>query len=517
MLKKRNSKNKQLAINLASSFVTFIVGMGISFLLTPYIVGNLGAAAYGFVGLSNNVIDYTTLITLALNSMAGRFITISYSQGKIEEANKYFSSIFYSNIVLAAIIFIGMGGCVIYLEEIFEIPSDMIVDVKILFSILVLNSIIGLMANLFAIATFVKNRLELSSIRQIIAKILQTTTIVLLFGCFVPRLWYVGIAGILVVIYNAIYNYHYTKVLTPELKLNTKYYDIKKVKELLSSGIWNTINKLGIMLGQGLDLVIANLFIGAVAMGVFSVSRQIPFVIISFCSTIAAVFAPTLTHLYAQNNILQFKNETNKAIRILGFVVTIPLSFLYVFGQDFYSLWMPSQDSSQIYILSSLCAVELSLSLPLEVLWNIFTITNKLKISTIFMFCNHLLTFIIVLASMYIVDDPMTKLIILASTRTILGVIRSLTFLPIYGALCIGLPKKTFFSPVIRSLLATTITCSLFYAIKVNISIESWNALFVIGIMTVIITIIVNFIIVLTKQDKDFIFKKIIKIRRIII
>lgn len=507
--KTANSKNKQLAINLAASIVTFVVGMGISFLLTPHIVGNLGAAAYGFVGLSTNVIDYTTLLTIALNSMSSRFITISYTQGKIDEANKYFSSVFYANLALAGAIFLVMGGCVLYIDKIFEVPDNLVVDVKILFSLLALNSIIGLLTNILAIATFVKNRLELSSIRQIVGKIIQASTIVLLFGCFTAHLWYIGIAGLLMVLYTSYCNYRYTLYLTPELKLSRKNFSFQFVKELLSSGIWNAFNKLGIMLGQGFDLVIANLFIGSTAMGIFSISRQIPFIIISLCATTASVFAPMLTQLYANNDIESFKNEINKAIRILGFIVSIPLSFLYVFGEDFYSVWMPTQDSFQLYLLSVLCALELSLSLPLEVIWNIFTVTNRLKVSSIFLFCNHLLTFLIVLGCMFIVDDTMMKLIILASTRTVLGIIRSLTFLPIYGAFCVHLPKGSFYMDVLKSFISTIIVCILLCLIKQFLSIQTWSGMTVSIILTSVIAIVINVVVVLTKRDRGLLLHKV--------
>ena len=512
MITSTYSKNKQFVINLTASITTFLVGMGISFLLTPYIVGDLGAAAYGFVGLSTNIIDYTTLITIALNSMAGRFITICYTQGKIDDANKYFSSVFYSNLILATLIILAMGCCVFYLEKIFEIPTNLVVDVKILFTLLSLNSIIGLLTNIFAIATFVKNRIELSSLRQIISRVIQALSIILLF-CYMPsHIWYVGLAGMLAALYTAYFNYRYTQILTPELKLSINFFDINKVKELLSSGLWNTFNKLGIILGQGLDLLIANLYIGATAMGVFSISRQIPFIIISFCSTISAVFAPSLTHLYAQNDLEQFKNETNKAIRILGFFVTIPLSFLYIFGEDFFALWIPNQDSSLLYLLSVLCGLELSLSLPLEVLWNIFTITNKLKVSSIFMFCNHLLTFIIVFISMYFIDNISIKLIILASTRTILGIIRSLTFLPIYGARCINAPWFSFFTPLIKSMISTSIISIILYFIRQVINHHTWSSLIFIIFITLMVSVITNCLIVLTKNDRVYINQKLLRL-----
>ena len=84
---KERSRNKQLAINITATVVSFVVNLGIQFFLTPFIVSSLGPAAYGFVGLSNNIITYTQLISVALHSMASRFITIKYTQGDVESAN----------------------------------------------------------------------------------------------------------------------------------------------------------------------------------------------------------------------------------------------------------------------------------------------------------------------------------------------------------------------------------------------------------------------------------------------
>ena len=128
-----NNKNKQLAINIIAQLIAFSIQIGISFFLTPFIVKSLGAAAYGFVGLANNIISYTTLITIALNSMAGRFITISVHQNNIEKANTYFSSVFFSNLVISIFLFVTSTILIFYLEICINIPSDLIGDIKALF------------------------------------------------------------------------------------------------------------------------------------------------------------------------------------------------------------------------------------------------------------------------------------------------------------------------------------------------------------------------------------------------
>lgn len=70
-------EKKQLVVNMAASLVTFAVQVGINFILTPYITTKLGAEAYGFVNLSNTMVNYITILTVAITSMASRFISIA--------------------------------------------------------------------------------------------------------------------------------------------------------------------------------------------------------------------------------------------------------------------------------------------------------------------------------------------------------------------------------------------------------------------------------------------------------
>ena len=160
---------KKFAINGIAQIFSFLVSIGITFFLTPYIVSRLGAAAYGFVGLASNFVSYAQIATIALNSMAGRFITISVHQNDIEKARKYFSSVFYSNIILVAFISI-IGIAVLYkLEHIIDIPTDNLYDVKVLFGCIFLNFFISIIFNVYNVCTFIRNRLDLSSSRTIIA------------------------------------------------------------------------------------------------------------------------------------------------------------------------------------------------------------------------------------------------------------------------------------------------------------------------------------------------------------
>ena len=173
------SEKKRFFINTIAQIISFLVGLGITFFLTPFIVEKIGTDAYGFIGLASSFIGYVQLITTALNSMAGRFITISYHKGDIESARKYFSSVFLSNLIAIAIL-TALSVAVIYkLEFIIAIPQNLMTDVKLLFSLSFFNFFISLLFNVYNVSTFIKNRLDLASIRIIVSEVIRC---VLLFS-----------------------------------------------------------------------------------------------------------------------------------------------------------------------------------------------------------------------------------------------------------------------------------------------------------------------------------------------
>ena len=129
------SEKKQTVINLVAKILSYGTTMLISFFLTPYLIARIGKEAYSFYPIANNFVNYMSVITVALNSMASRFITISLTQGDIKKANIYFVSVLYGNIIMSAVLFIPLTAVVIFLEHILNIPYPLVASVKVLFAL----------------------------------------------------------------------------------------------------------------------------------------------------------------------------------------------------------------------------------------------------------------------------------------------------------------------------------------------------------------------------------------------
>ena len=164
---KEESRGKRLAINMAAQVISFAVSVGISFFLTPFIVEKLGREAYGFVGLANDFIGYAQILVTALNSMAARFITISIHREEYDTANEYFTSLIIANAIITAVLTVPAVLVVLFMDRLLNVPAAILGDVRLLWALLFFQALASVVTSVFSNATYVKNRLDLSSRRSI--------------------------------------------------------------------------------------------------------------------------------------------------------------------------------------------------------------------------------------------------------------------------------------------------------------------------------------------------------------
>lgn len=503
------NKNKQLIINMAAQVVAFLANLLISFFLTPFIVKNVGKEAYGFVGLANNFINYATIVTTALNSMASRFITISIHQEDYDNTNKYMASVVFANIVMAVPLTIIFTFIVIFLEKMIQVPLNILFDVKLLWGFLFLNFILSLLTNVFNVATFAKNRLELASLRKIESNLIKVVVLCIAFYFFKPSIWYLGFSTLLCGIFVIITNMYYTKTLLPFVEIKRKYVDFSKIKELVSSGIWNSISQISGILSTGLDLLIANIFVGAAAMGNVSLSKVLHVHIFSLFTTVSSVFAPQLTISYAKDDFDDIRKQLFSAIKLLGFFACIPIAFLYVYSGEFFKLWIPGENSMLLQTLSILTALAMPVSLSLEPLWNVFTVTNKVRQSSLCLIISSVISVAGTFILLNFTRDENLKLCVIVGFSTVVGFLRTVTFLPIMGAKYLKMPWHTFYPTMLKVLLSVGVATIVAIFVKSLFEINNWFELLLsVAIMSVIVCVI-NFFILLSKTEREILKSKI--------
>ena len=505
---------KRLVINMTAQLTAFIVNLGISFVLTP-IVDKMIPNSYGFVNIANQFVQWAQVVVSALNTLASRYITIHLHKGEEQEPSEYFSSVFFANMFMAAVFLVPAVFVIVFIDRMFQVPAGVLGDVQILWAFVFLNFFISIITSVFSTSTYSMNRLELSSIATIVTELARLGVLYIAYRFFSPYLFYIGVASVVSTSLMAFANAGFTKKLLPGIKITVKNFRLDKVKELVSLGAWNSVTRLGQMLLDGLDTIIANIFINPEAMTILSLAKVVPTTLSSLMGTMVGVFAPSITIAYAKGDKKELMDTLKSSNRIMIFMMSIPIAFVTAYGDKFFRLWLSYKTAAEvkeIYVLSVLSMGVLFVSASIQVLYQVFIITKKIKLNSIVIVASGVITTTIVFV---LLNTTNLGLYAIAGVSVVVGLIRNMVFTPIYAAKCLEVKWTTFYGDIFMGLASIGIITVVAMLSKLVLPMDNWITFFLCGGFMGCVALVLNFFIVLRKAERQMVLGKVMsKLKR---
>lgn len=509
-MSKQRTNNLNTYINVITSVGVMVVNLFISFWLSPYIIRTIGVEANGFVSLANNFVTYANLVVTALNAMAARFITISYIQKDYKKANLYYNSVFWGNLIIVAVLLLPATYLIVKLQNFIDVPVDILLDVKILFSLVFLSFFVRTGAPNYDCGTYITNRMDLSYIPNMATALLRCMMLVCMFHIWTPHVWYVSFTSTVIGFITLGIAGYYTHKLTPELRVNLRHPICSKraIWELVGAGIWSAIAGGGAMLLSGLDLLMCNLYVGATAMGVLSLSKTLPSVLGQFSDAITDAFVPEMTINYATGNKDNLLQNIKRSMKICSVAITIPAAGIVVMSDAFYSLWVPSQDAKLLQVLTTLAITSYLTSSGINILLKVFAIVNRTRLSAIAMIITGVtslfLTWVMIMCTDY-------DIYAVAGISKIVTIIKNVFFVAPVTATLLGYKWYQFYPQI-----GTTLGCSIIIIIvglvvRSFFPINSWLTFFLACGIVAIIGLCLNMMIVLNREERSYLVNIVIR------
>lgn len=474
MVEKINMKKSQTYKNLAMNIIAFGVQFIINFYVSPVIVSKVGASAYGFIGLANDFVSYASIIATVFNSVASRFIANAFYKKEYDKANYYFNSLVVANFAVSGVL--GVAGIVFVpnIDKFLAVSVSLLFDVKLTFALIFLSYIVSLVTLVFTTSTFVTNRTDIQGVRNIINSIIKFALIVVLLNFISVRIYWVALATLIATVVVAVMNIGLTKTLTPELIVNTKYARKKYAIELAKSGGWMTFTSISGVLLRGLDLTVANVTLGDYEMGLLSVARTIPNNVASIVATLAPIFTPAFIAFYARNDVKSLIEDVRRTIKVMAYILFVPISGFIVFSHDFYSLWQSSLTSSEVItvtVLSTLTIIQTYFDATTATMAQLSVVVNKLKIPVFVSFCCGIISLV---AELLLIKYTSLGLYAIVLSTALIMIIRYVIFNSVYAAYCLEQPKGCFFLAVVKTWLSIPILIITMMAVRFVMPVQSW-------------------------------------------
>ena len=493
-------KNKYLRLmqTVLASGGALVINTFITLLLVPVISRTLGNDAYGFVTLGKSIAQYATMITAALNSFAARYIVVSYHREDYSEANTYFSSTVYGDLILGTGLFAVALVGICFLEKLLVIPADLVTDVKLLFLFVFLNFWLVTVTTAFSASAHIKNRLHIVGVFKALAYVCEAAILIICFRFFPPHVFYVGLGLAAASLILAVTNVGICRRYTPELKVEKRWFSWGAIRKLVVDGVWTSLNSLGDTLNSGLDLLVCNLMLTPTAMGQLAISKTFYSMFSSVFLLVGQAFEPMYLKSYAEDDTRTLMKDFRVAMKLSGMLSNIVFAGFVALGMAFYKLWIPGEDIAVIYTLTVINNMVTIPGGPMQPLYYIYTLTLKKKVPTFITIGGGLLNVV----GMYLLIRY-TGLGVYAVVWTTVIIMMLINFItnPLYMAYVLDQPWWTFYPAILRNLVSCGVLVVVFKAQSRLYTPTSWLTLILSAVVLAVVGGVLHMLIVCSRED----------------
>lgn len=488
-----------IAVNILSAFLVVGTQVFYNLFISPYVVKTIGVEAQGFIQLAANIITWASIIVSATNSLGGRFILDALTRHDKEKANSYYASIFWGNQIVFLILLVPVIFFIVNIDGILNISPELVGDVRLLFIFVFSAFFISYGFAMWTCAPFVANRIYLFWIGQIISGVINISLTIALFAIFPPRLWYASVVSILATTISIVWFMFIKRSLLPELQLKKAKFSAKRLFELTSAGIWRSLSQLSDLLMTGFDLLICNLLINPVAMGVLGISRAIPSLITSLSNQSSYSFCPALVSAFSRGDTDRMLYEIRRSSKILSVIISIPIVGVMVFGQEFFSLWQPTQDSDLLQTLSILGIFSQGLLIATTPLNNVYVAVNKNKPTAV---AGLIAGGANIILEIMLVKFTSLGIFAIAGISSILILLRNICYTTPKAARLLNVKWYSFSYMYLYSIICSAIVGGVGILFKALITPDSWLTFIMAAGLTGLVSIALNALCVFSKSER---------------
>ena len=175
--------------------------------------------------------------------------------------------------------------------------------------------------------------------------------------------------------------------------------------------------------------------------GNVSIAKTIPGLFTSFIALLSDSFYPEFLENYSKNRKEELLINIKQSINILSMISGICLSLLLIYAKDFYLLWLPDNNADMLRNLTILGSGTVMVSSCIYSLFSIFSLTNKVRINSIALLVTGVLS---TATTFFCLKFTNLGVYAIVGVSSIFGIIRNLTFTPIYAAKSLNFNIWTF-------------------------------------------------------------------------
>lgn len=356
-------KKNQLKGGVILSYVSLILGNGISILYTPIMIRLLGQAEYGLTSLSNTVIGYLGIMNLGLGNAIVRYTTKYRVLGDKEEEYNL-NGMFFIIYSILGLIVVSIGIILIAnINSIFgkTLHNTELIRIRYLMVLMLFNLAISFPFGIFSSIISAYERFIFPKVIEIISSIVNPLVMLPLLFMGYKSIAMAVASTVINLLCIAVNVYYCFKVLKIKIKFNSM--NIQLLKEIFIYSFFIFINIIVDKIYWSTDQFILGAVSGTVAVAIYTIGSTFNSYYMSFSTAISNVFLPKITKMVTKN---ASDEEVSDLFIRTGRIQYVIMSFILcgfiLVGRDFINIWAGDGYEESFFIA---IVVMIPLTIPL--------------------------------------------------------------------------------------------------------------------------------------------------------
>lgn len=478
------------------------VYMGLSVWITPFIINTMGAESYGFVPLTQQIINYMTVITVSITSISGRFFTIAKKRGDLRQAQDYFSAALCGSIAGSLVLSAVLVPCALHIDRLINIPSYLVGDVRLSFLLYGAIFMISFVTSIFNVGAFSNNKLYVTSSISIINAVFKALATVGLLLIFTPRIWHVSLGALAAAFAAMVLTVLAFARLEPDIEIFRL--NVSGLKEILASGVWVSFSEIGVILFLQIDLLVSNWNLGPEVAGQYAVVLSLPSILRTLSGAIISIFVPTVVSFFALGKTEEMIRYINNAVKYTGLALSLPIGMVCGLGSVLLSLWI-NPDYAKYGPVLAVLTMHLPINLSVQVIMSVQTAFNKLRTPAFVTLGMGLVNFLLAYsltkyAGLGVMSIALSGAAVLTAKNAV--------FTPLYVARITGQKWNTYLKGVIKPMVTTSFAAALSYSAQKIYNIKSFCGLIAVCCIISLIYLVFVCFVILGKTERGLMLKR---------
>lgn len=374
-----SSDRKKAIRNLGSNLVLFSVQTVVSFLLTRFLIDNLGVEAYGMIPLANSLVPYLTLVSVGLSASLGRHFTVAWASGDRKTAASFMNAAFsVSMVAIVSALVLGVALSAVALSRL-QIPAGLLTDTALLFAAVTIASALTVGRSLSAVVPFAEGRIDTDNIATLLDVLVRVAVVVGTFVVLGPKLGFVAAGIVAGAVAGLIVNVAVWRHLAPWLVPRLVQPQRRQLSDLLGTSAWVIVNQLGALLFLATDLVVINLILGPVIVGRYGSVMLWATFLRGLAGALSTFLTPLMVRKYARGDSDSLVATGGSAVKLVGLSVALPVGVIAGFSAPILAVWLGPEFVQMSPVLMAL-VLHLCVNLAVVPLFSVQISHNRLKV-----------------------------------------------------------------------------------------------------------------------------------------